>query len=171
MYGISTLSKPSIEFVGRVSSFSTNRSKCFVIAAAYIVAQSLPLPVEKVEDLTQYYRLQHEQMTLSKLDKINELTPFDAKAAKELVLGFYRLRYRAMNPPEIPLALREDHALEDFFGLTQCISEETICEIKENAEKLTQLISGLQRLMSDMKAHQDKLINADQPKETDHYVA
>ncbi len=171
MYGISTLSKPSMDFVGRVSSSTLNRSKCFSIAVAYVVSQSLPLPVEKVEELTHYYRLQYESTVLSQLDKINELMPFDAKATKELVLGFYRLRYRMAHPPIIPLALRAEHALEDFFGMTQSISEDTLCTIKENSEKLTQLISGLQGLLADMKIYQDKMINANRSEEIDHYVA
>ena len=75
------------------------------------------------------------------------------------------------HPPIIPLALRAEHALEDFFGMTQSISEDTLCTIKENPEKLTQLISGLQGLLADMKIYQDKMINANRSEEIDHYVA
>lgn len=171
MYGISALSKPSIQWVGIVTSSGVNRKPVFALAIAHCLSRQLPLPIEAVADIRTYYRLQHEITMIGKLSSLNELFPFDTKAAKEAILSFYCQRYRAANPPAIPLALQKDTALEDFFGLTTYFSNDVLCLIREQGELLTQTINGLTMLLSDMDAAYKRNMIGQQAVEQDRFVA
>ena len=143
MYYMTRLSKPSIDFISRVSNTSGNRTPAFALAAAYVVSSKVALPSAEVVDITQYYRLQSEVEVMRLLGILNELLPFDFRLAKEAALAFYRFRHRCVNPLAIPLAFHQESAIEDFFGISSFFSNDTLDVIRKSDGELTRYINAL----------------------------
>ena len=157
MYGLSILSggdSSSMVFLGKLGSSGGNRTDTFCVAMGYTLARTLALPAEEVDDLTTYFRLHHELAVMDSLNVVNEVLPFNTKAAKEAVLAFYRLRERFMNPVMIPLAQRPDSAIVDFFGLSTVLPEGLLDTIKNDPEKLTSYITNLTTLFDGIRKSQ-----------------
>jgi len=173
MYSISALSRPSVEFVNRTSSVGGNRSDVFPIAVAYAVARTLPLPGMAVEDITQYFRLNCDRKASCSVDCVNEMLPFSLREAKELIMAFYKFRYRAANPAPIPLAFHAESALEDFFEISTFFSKGVLDRIKASPEALTKYINGLTILFTEdaVKRLADAGEAAASTERTDQYVA
>lgn len=149
MYFLSQLSRPSLQFVNELTSSAANRTKAFAIAIGYVLARKIALPTGQVDDLASFYRMQHSTAVLEVLSTMNDVAPFDTRAARKFVEDFYGFRYRTANPPLIPLAVRKDFGLVDFFGLNMGFSEDDLKEISSNPEKISYYISGLTSLFAD----------------------
>lgn len=167
MYFLSKLSQPSMQFVNIASSTRLNQKRCFSVAVGYVLARQLALPVGEVDDLSSHYRLQHATSVLMELDRLNDVLPFDSKLARRAVEDFYNYRYWAANPPQIPLALRKDHGVVDFFGLSNTIADEVLAEINSCPEQITSLVNNLTAVFIDLQ----KATGTPSEQEQDRHVA
>lgn len=150
MYLISKLSKPTVQWVGVMSSTGAPRSAGFAIAVAYSLANKLALPSAPVKDLGQFFRMQYKNDVLATLDQINSLLPFDTKMARDLTQSFYAYRYNQAYPRPLPLAFKPETAIEDFFGLTALFGEAILAELKAKPAEITQMINNVQRLLAEL---------------------
>lgn len=151
MYYLTRLQKPTIAWIGTMSSAGTARLPKFAIATAYVLAHKLSLPMQAVEDIQDYYKLQHEKYVLDCLDSINSLLPFDHKLCRQVLLSFYKYRYQQVFMKPIPLAFRPEFGVEDFFGLTTAFSDEVLTLIKQSPADIVQLVSQVSRLLEELK--------------------
>lgn len=152
MHIFSNLTRPSIAFLGSITSAAASRSKAWSIAVAYAIARTLALPVEQVEDIMVYYRLNMAIDVQWLLSDLNEAAAMNTDEAKVLIEAFYQQRYSMVNPPAVPLALRKDKGIEDFFGLTRVIPDDVLCEINCNPDKITTYVNGLTKVLADLQA-------------------
>lgn len=152
MYNHAKLSNETLRAISNVAATGSNRCEIFPVAVGYTVARLLSIPTEKVDDVSAYYRLNATLTVLSLLDSINECLPFDTRKAREIVEAFYLHRYYSLYPLAIPLALRKDHGLCDFFGLSKVFSDGTLCLVEKESEKLTNLVNALTLIVNDLNA-------------------
>lgn len=150
MYAFAQLTAQTIQFISAITSSGANRSRAWIIAVAYILAQRLALPSEKVEDLGVYYRLHHATDVIEILGCLVEFMPMDSAEIRGLVENFYTFRYQAANPPAYPLAVREDKGLVDFFGLSRNFSDALLSEIQLCSTKITHHVTGLNKLLDEL---------------------
>lgn len=151
MYQLTRLQKPTIAWIGTMSSAGTARLPKFAIATAYLLAHKLSLPMQAVEDIQDYYKLQHEKYVLDSLDSINSLLPFDHKLCRQILVSFYKYRYQQVFMKPIPLAFRPEFGVEDFFGLSTAFSDEVLTLIKQSPADIVQLVSQVGRLLDELK--------------------
>lgn len=152
MYNHAKLSNETLRAISNIAATGANRCEIFPVAVGYTVARLLSIPTEKVEDISTYYRLNATSTILSFLDSINECLPFNTRSGREAVEAFYLHRYYSLYPLAIPLALRKDHGLCDFFGLSKIFSDDTLCLIEKESEKLTNLVNALTLVVNDLNA-------------------
>ena len=69
----------------------------------------------------------------------------------ELVLRFYTFRYYSVYPNPVTIALNNDTAVEDFFGVSRAFTPVSIDIIKSNAIKLTGLVAKFKTLLEELK--------------------
>lgn len=169
MYTLSRLKPASQSFVSGLSSSGATRTKAFEVALAYTIARSLPLPMEEVKDFDQYVALKFEHAIVEKLSMVNELLPFNTKSVRSLVRRFYQYRYQSAFPALIPLALRKDTGLEDFFNLSLIFDQDTLAVIKSEPATITTHVNGLRELMEVITPKQ--IMNDNTPSEKTVYVA
>jgi hypothetical protein len=165
------LSKPSMSFISGLTSSGGNRSRAFVVAVAYVLSRRLSLPVGKVESLSDYYRVQHGILVTSIMNDINEVMPFDSKGCRKLTEDFFSFRYVTSNPPLIPLAVRADHGVADFFGLSQIFSDDVLKDIAEQPEKITNYVTGMSQVIEEREQAILSLNPVADNEQGDRYVA
>ena len=170
MYYISKLSKPSIDFVNKITATLGSRKEVFPIAVAYVLARNIAIPVEEVEDIEAYFRLHAQNEITFSLSELNEVLPFCYKTAMMTVVAFYKQRYEALHPRAIPLAFQKETAIVDFFGLSRYFSNELLKKIEDDPEALTTYISGLTTMLNEVAALKKASINQTTV-EQDRYVA
>ena len=168
MYTLSKLSRPTLGWLNAVTGAEKNRCDAFAIALAYVLSQKLSLPVERVEDVLSYFRLNHTELMNRLIDDCNEVTPVNTKLVKQALEAFYMYRYRSLFPVAIPLALRKECGIEDFFGLSKCFSDGILEIIRKESEEMTHFVNGLTTLIDEVEASKKW---AQQEEEQDRYVA
>jgi len=151
LYYLAKHSRQTIDFLNSIANSGCNRSKSFEVAVAYSLASKLALPTDKVDDITMYFRIQHEAAILGRLNHLNEILPFNTKAAKEAAKAFYNLRVYQANPAEIPLAFIKGQELKDFFGINHCLPAEVIETIENEGGKITNLLNGVAQFYKEIQ--------------------
>ncbi len=168
MYILSKLSKSTLGWLNAITGAAKNRCDAFAIALAYVLSQRLALPVERVEDVLSYFRLNHTEIMNRMIDQCNEVTPVNTKLVKQALEAFYMFRYRSLFPLAIPLALRKETGIEDFFGLSKCFSDGMLDVIRKESEELTHFVNGLTTLIDEIEESKKW---AQLEEEKDKYVA
>jgi len=158
LYSLAKRSRQTIDFLNSVANSGRNRTAPFEVAVAYALASKLALPTEKVDDITTYFRVQHEAVVFDRLGQLNEILPFNTKAVKEAIKAFYKLRVYQANPAEIPLAFVKGQELKDFFGISHCLSNEVIETIECEGDKVTNLLNGLSQFYKEV--HDERVKDA-----------
>lgn len=167
-YLMSRLSKATISWLNIITSAAKNRTESFAIALAYVLSQKLALPTERVEEIGTYYRLNHLTLISRLIDDCNEIIPMNTKLVRQVLEAFYCHRYNTVFPMAIPLALREDHVLEDFFGISKSFSDDVLDIIKKDSVALTTYINNLTKMVEEIVTAQKWI---QQEEEQDRYVA
>lgn len=152
MYAISKLTPRTRAFVSDTLNSVINTKPYFNVAVAYVYAQNLTIPSQPVEDALAYYKLNHQQTVLSLMSQLNEIIPFDTRAAREIAQAFYAYRVSAVYPPKIPLAMSEDKAVAEFFGLTRNFSPEVLKVISENGKEICHTVNRITDLVGELAA-------------------
>lgn len=167
MYHYFKLSSSSINFINLLNSSGKNRSRACAIAVAYVISGRLALPSARLEgDISDYYVVNCRTVVENLLDKINSTLILDTRFARKVVEELYSLRYRAMVPPAIPLAIRKGSGVKDFFGISYLISGEVLEEIEKSPEDITHIAMGIGAILDELKTRE---YTAEQ--ETDRHVA
>jgi len=151
MYNITKLSSEAQSFLTQVSSSGRSRSPMAAMALARFIASRFALPSAPVEDPEHYYRLQCEIDAQKCVNLINELTPVDCTQALDLARRFYQLRYAMLFPQHYVFSFRENHYVEDFFGINRVFSDDTIEFIKSNGGDLAYYCNGFRRMIDDIE--------------------
>lgn len=151
MYTIASFPQHVLKAVINLQTTQLNLNPVFTIGLAYVIARDLSIPVEKVEDVEAYYRIQHSYVVSQALSEINELMPFNLEEATENVKAFYKYRVSTVYPQAIPLAINPEKSLHGFFGLNQYFSDEMLETISTHGEKLTMVIGLLLPLQEELK--------------------
>ena len=167
-YLMSRLSKPTIAWLNQITGAAKNRCDSFAIALAYVLSQKLMLPVERVEDIGMYYKLNHLTLMTRLIDDCNEIVPMNTKLVRQALEAFYCHRYRTLFPLAIPLALRPECPIEDFFGLSKSFSDNILETIKKDSVALTSFINQLTTMVEEIITAQKW---TSQEEEQDRYVA
>lgn len=172
MYSITKLSPPTAAFVNRAMGSGLNRSKYFPLAVAYCISASLAIPSEEVTSAEEYYRNNHHNSVTALLSAINEVIPGNSKAAQEAVKKFYAFRVSAAFPKAIPLAMKPNTGVVDFFGLSAVFGDDILKLINESNGELTTMVNGIHSLVVDIRNAQVASAAASQENaQADRYVA
>lgn len=147
MYLLSKLPPASQNFISGLISGGQTRTKAFEIAVSYTLSRQLPIPVESVKDIDQYYTLQLEQSVFKVLSGMNELMPFDTRSVRALLRNFYKFRYQSAFPKAIPIALRQDYGVEDFFQITPFFDKDTLDCLRADPVRVVAIINNLSALI------------------------
>lgn len=167
-YFLSKLTKPTIAWVNMILGAGKNRCDAFALALAYVISLRITMPVERLEDPSQYFRLTNLIPITNLIDKCNEVLPMNMKMVRQAVEAFFLFRYHTQFPMTIPLALRKETAIEDFFGLGKYFSDDILTVIKTDFENLTQFINQLTVLVEEIEKEAKWAV---QEQEKDLYVA
>ena len=167
-YFLSKLSKPVLGWINQISGAAKNRCDAFAIALAYVIALRITMPIEAVTDPINYFRLNNTETVNRLIDNCNEVLPVNTKLVKQAIECFFLYRHHTQFPIAIPLALRKETALEDFFGMGKFFPESVLCTIKDSSEDITQFINQLTTLVAEIEKRNNWTV-ADEDK--DHYVA
>lgn len=172
LYYLAKHSRQTIDFLNSVANTGASRTQPFEVAVAYTLANKLALPNAKVDDLTTYYRTQHEMVVIDRLSYLNEILPFNTKAVREAIRSFYSLRVYQANPAEIPLAFVKGQELKDFFGINQNLPGSIIATIENEGDKVTTLLNGLSQFYKEVQAERVKeAASFDNDRQEDVYTA
>lgn len=157
MYVIATLNRKSIDFVNYINSAGLTGKESFNIALSYVLSRNLSLPTGEVTDIDQYYRMQHEHNVFHCLGVVNELLALNDEVIRQYCRAFYALRYNAAYPVAIPLALREEGGIADFFSISKFFSDDALCTIEKCGQDITRMVNGFTELMEDaIKQNQER---------------
>lgn len=157
MFVIARLNAKSINFVNYLNSSGLVGKDCFNFALAYVLSRELSLPTGQVDDIDQYFRMQHEKAVFSRLGVVNELVSLNDEVIRAYCRAFYNLRYNAAYPNAIPLALREGCGVADFFGISAFFPKDVLCSLDKRPEDVTRLVNGFTGLMEDaIKENQER---------------
>lgn len=126
---------------------SSNMQRVLPVAVGYVLARQLTLPSSGDGDVRGYFRLQHQTSVGDFVSGINELIPLNIDLALASTLAFYSHRALCVNPPAIPLIYSKENALQTFFGLTACFSNEMLAAITEDPPAMTSTIKNVIDLM------------------------
>ena len=151
MYHIASLSKPSIQGLTDIQSRGANHTRAFTLALGYVLGASLSIPNTDIGDAVGYYRMTHALSVRGVMSKLNELVPFDIRAAEDDVRGFFQFRVNQINAPLTPLALNSNSSLVDFFSISACFSKDAIKAIEENGGDVTRWIATLRPICDDLR--------------------
>ena len=154
MYSLTKLSPPTAAFVNRAMGSGLNRSKYFPLAVAYSIAAGLAIPSAEVTSVEEYFRNNHHNAALELLGAITEVLPHNTKATQDAIKKFYAFRVGAAFPKAIPLAMKPCTGVVDFFGLSAAFDEDTLKLINEAQGELSNLISGVYSLVTDIRNNQ-----------------
>lgn len=142
-YYLTKLKKDAISWINMIMSAAINVSICFSIAVAYVVANRQALPSEKMENLSDYYRLMLSQNVRSTIYALNEIMAIDVALIEKLAEAFFNYRYYTAFPPALPLAVRKDRGINDFFGLTKYFSDDVLTTINTCPDVITNYVNKL----------------------------
>ena len=147
---ISKLSLDSQNFLSSAASSGATRSLAFSIAAARAIANRLPLPSSKVEDLENYFSMTLKVDVLSTINVLNELFVIDCEKVTGLVENFYELRYSNLFPDEYFFSTKE-MPLSGFFSMPKYLPEVVIDEIVKNISVVSFYFSNINKLLNEFK--------------------
>lgn len=154
MYAYTKLSPNSIAFLNQLASRDGRMSDAFLIAVGYAASRRILPPPQETKDFLVYYRLNYGASTRRILGEINEVAPFSIDKAEKHAVDFANFRYRTQLGKGHPLAFRPEHAIEDFFGISEVFPEETISLLKSHSAAVTRYISDLICLFNELEAQQ-----------------
>jgi len=151
MYGILALKKESQDFISRINVSNLSRSKSISLAIAKALSNSLSLPVTAVDNLSSYLNMEHTVTINSLLSAINEFLPIDVETIKDYIKRFYTFRYNLVHANKYTIALNEETAIVDFFGISKSFDPDTLSLIKIDHKLLTSYISNFNRILDEIK--------------------
>ena len=146
---ITKLSRESQNFINKIS-LEGSRSTIVSLAIARVLANGIPLPSTKVDNLNLYFnnsaRLEIEQF----IYKINELVLIDTKSILNSIIAFYSFRYYNLFPDNTVIAINPTTGIVDYFGISKFFSDEVIEFIKNESSKLTVYNNDFMRLKKEL---------------------
>lgn len=152
MFGITKTSKETQSFISELLSNTANTSLLASIALAKAISDTLDLPPGKVESVVDFFRTTNSVSFNSYLNTINEFIIVDYPTVNEYVLRFYTYRYYAAYPYHVTIALNNETAIEDYFGISKTFPAEALDVIKSNAIRITDYTAKFQKLLEELKA-------------------
>lgn len=146
------LSRRGLQALTEMQSIGANHKRQFTLALAYVLTQKLPVPVEPMDDVRGYFRIQHQIGLTANISRVNELLPHNVKQVQEDARALFSYRYDAAHPVKIPLVMAKDDAVSAFFHITKNIPPDMATAISENPSLLTTLIMHLGILDDELSA-------------------
>jgi hypothetical protein len=147
---ISKLSLDSQNFISSAASSGATRSLAFSIAISRAIANKLPMPSSKVEDLGNYFSMTLKVDALSTINVLNEIFVIDCEKVTELVENFYSLRYSNLFPDEYFFATKE-MPLSGFFSMQKYLPDVVIDEIAKNISVISVYYGNINKLLNELK--------------------
>lgn len=151
MYHIAKLSQPSMTALIALQNKGANHNRAFQLALGYVIGSNLALPAGGTEDAVGYFRMNHALGIRETLSCINELMPFDMRAAEDDIRGFFQFRLNQINMPKISLAINPESSLVDFFSISSCFSKDAIDAVVNKGADLTNFIVQLTPIYEDLR--------------------
>jgi hypothetical protein len=148
---IAKLKQQSMAFVNEMSANNKARSVQSSIALAKVLSKDMSIPSAPVDDIQHFFLMQSGVNLRQLLADINEVILIDYKLVEELTSKFYSYRYYAAHPSNHVLCFCADTAVEDFFGITRCVSKDILEALKVSPVEMTRFVNGYINLVEDLK--------------------
>jgi hypothetical protein len=120
------------------------------IALAKLLANVVTLPSTGCNSITEYYRQQCLDTVLDSVNTINESSIIDIDTVLDLTLRFYQFRASYIYPKISNVAVCNETAIEDYFGISRFISKDHIQCIIDNVLQITVLMNGLSEVLKSL---------------------
>jgi hypothetical protein len=151
MFNITKLTAASQSFIREISSNGLSRSVMASIAISKVLADACSMPSAPVESIGSYFNTSNAIALGGLLSDVNELVLLDRDAVLAYVQAWYQYRYHAMYPAPVTIALRADHAIQDFFGISRSFDQASLDVIATSCIQITDYTAKFKALVEDLK--------------------
>lgn len=143
----SIFSKETNIFINEIFSTGKSRSLEVSFSLAYALSNNLLLPNTSVDNLVDFFE-QNSKIKFNRiLDTINSLIILDIDLVCELAFNLYNYRYEVYAGRSNVIAIKQESAIEDLFGISKFVNNELLDCIKKDPIKITSYTNKFYKLI------------------------
>lgn len=139
---LAVLSKESKEFIIQLTQSNKATTKLCSLIIGKALSTRYPLPLSEIKDMEGYLNMNimlEAQMFISKL---NEFVKINIDEILEYFKKLYLFRYYTLTNSGEIYCLDDNRVVEDFFGLTQFIDQESLRTLNGNCVFVSKIHNG-----------------------------
>lgn len=143
----SIFSKETNIFINEIFSTGRSRSIEVSLSLAYALSNNILLPSTTVDNLADFFE-QNSKLKFNRiLDTINCLIILDIDLVCELAFNLYNYRYEVYAGRSNVIAMKQESAIEDLFGISKFVNNELLDCIKKDPIKITTYTNKFYKLI------------------------